>query len=71
MHAIHDEITQFIGISTRLNMLHHIDEKFIANLEIVKVVASHALLDCCYLDEAHADHEDLALAHGLEGVVEL
>lgn len=44
-------------------MLHHIGKKLVSDFEVVEVVAFHTLLDGCYLDKAHADHEDLALAH--------
>ena len=63
MHRIHDEVTQFIGISAGLYMLHHIGKKLVSDFEVVEVVAFHTLLDCCDLDKAHADHEDLALTH--------
>jgi hypothetical protein len=71
MDAVHDKVAEVVGVAAGLDLLHHIDEELIPDLERIKIVALHALLDGRSLDHAQAYHEDLTLAYRLNRVEEL
>lgn len=58
VHAVHDEVAQWIGVPAGVDVLHHVNEELVLDLEGIQVVASHSLLDGGGLDHAHANHED-------------
>lgn len=71
VHAVHDEIAQWIGVATGVDVFHHINEELVLDLEGIQVVASHSLLDGGSLDHAHTNHEDLLVGGQGKSIEEL
>lgn len=71
VHAVHDEVAEGIGVPAGVDVLHHVDEELVLDLQGVQVVAPHSLLDGGGFDHAHPHHEHLLVGTQRKRIEEL
>lgn len=71
MDAVHDKITQLVGVAAILNILHGIHEEVLIYGEVVEVVAIHALPNRCDFQHGQSHHEDLIVTAPFQRIEQL